>query len=130
MLYATGQPDSRLSQRQLPTNHDYTVSPPNIRPINRRSKLPRLLLALSLNNNKTTPTANNIPADSQRLTGSLIAVDRITHIRGDTIAVKVVGWQLHLLLICRPLLCKNSRHKPLTAVSQYRFFKGAIHEKR
>jgi hypothetical protein len=45
--------------------------PANIRLINRRSKLPRLLLALSSNNGKSNRNNKNNPTDSQALTGSL-----------------------------------------------------------
>jgi hypothetical protein len=51
--------------------------PANIRLINRRSHLPRLLLALSLNN-----CSNNNPTVVQRLTGhSISEVDGSLHIR-------------------------------------------------
>jgi hypothetical protein len=43
--------------------------PANIRLINRRSNLPRLLLALFSNNDKDN--SKNNPTDVQRLTGSL-----------------------------------------------------------
>ena len=45
--------------------------PANIRLINRRSKLPRLLLALSSNNYKSKDNNKNHPSDVQVLTGSL-----------------------------------------------------------
>ena len=45
--------------------------PANIRLINRRSKLPRLLLALSSNNAKSDAKSKNNPTDVQMLTGSL-----------------------------------------------------------
>ena len=45
--------------------------PANIRLINRRSNLPRLLLALSLKNDKSNCNDQNNPTDSQELTGSL-----------------------------------------------------------
>ena len=45
--------------------------PANIRLINRRSNLPRLLLALSSKNNKQNPNDKNSSTDSQTLTGSL-----------------------------------------------------------
>ena len=45
--------------------------PANIRLINRRSKLPWLLLALSSNNGKSNRNSKNNPTDVQRLTGSL-----------------------------------------------------------
>jgi len=52
--------------------------PANIRLINRRSNLPRLLLALSSQNGKDNNNNNdkNNPTDEQELTGSL-------HIRAD-----------------------------------------------
>src|SRR5437667_879996 len=53
--------------------------PANIRLINRRSHLPRLLLALSSNNNKNHPT------DSQLWTGSL----HISYGQGHSISGKV-----------------------------------------
>ena len=45
----------------------------NIRLINRRSKLPRLLLALSLNNGKSKHNNKNNPIDVLRLTGHSIS---------------------------------------------------------
>jgi hypothetical protein len=45
--------------------------PANIRLINRRSKLPRLLLALLSNNGKSNNNGKNNPSDVQELTGSL-----------------------------------------------------------
>jgi hypothetical protein len=45
--------------------------PANIRLINRRSNLPRLLLALSSNYGKNNDNDKNNPIDVQRLTGSL-----------------------------------------------------------
>jgi hypothetical protein len=53
--------------------------PANIRLINRRPNLPRLLLALSSENDKNNDKNknNDNPTDSQRLTGSL-------HIRAGT----------------------------------------------
>ena len=45
--------------------------PANIRLINRRYYLPRLLLALSLNNEKSKDNDKNNPTDLQELTGSL-----------------------------------------------------------
>jgi hypothetical protein len=45
--------------------------PANIRLINRRSKLPRLLLALPSNNGKSKNNSKNYPIDAQALTGSL-----------------------------------------------------------
>jgi hypothetical protein len=43
----------------------------NIRLINRRSKLPRLLLALPSKNGKSNNNDKNNPSDVQELTGSL-----------------------------------------------------------
>jgi len=48
--------------------------PANIRLINRRSNLPRLLLALSSNNGKSNANDKNNPAVVQRLTGHSISV--------------------------------------------------------
>jgi hypothetical protein len=45
--------------------------PANIRLINRRSNLPRLLLALSSKNGKSNSNDKNNPTDVQQLTGSL-----------------------------------------------------------
>jgi hypothetical protein len=45
--------------------------PANIRLINRRSNLPRLLLALSSKNGENNNNDKNNPEDVQRLTGSL-----------------------------------------------------------
>ena len=45
--------------------------PANIRLINRRYYLPRLLLALSSNNDKNKDNNKNNPTESQELTGSL-----------------------------------------------------------
>ena len=45
--------------------------PANIRLINRRSNLPRLLLALSSINGKSNNNDKNNPTDVQELTGSL-----------------------------------------------------------
>jgi hypothetical protein len=45
--------------------------PANIRLINRRSNLPRLLLALFSINGKNNDNSKNNPTDVQRLTGSL-----------------------------------------------------------
>jgi len=47
--------------------------PANIRLINRRPNLPRLLLALSLNNDKSKDNDKNDPIDVQRLTGHSIS---------------------------------------------------------
>jgi hypothetical protein len=53
--------------------------PANIRLINRRSNLPRLLLALSSKNGKDNNNDKNNPTDEQELTGSL-------HIRASAIS--------------------------------------------
>jgi hypothetical protein len=45
--------------------------PANIRLINRRSNLPRLLLALSPEDGKNNDNYKNNPTDAQELTGSL-----------------------------------------------------------
>jgi hypothetical protein len=45
--------------------------PANIRLINRRSSMPRLLLALSSKEETNNDDNNNNPTDVQRLTGSL-----------------------------------------------------------
>jgi hypothetical protein len=47
--------------------------PANIRLINRRSHLPRLLLALSSINDKSKDNNKNNPIDVQRLTGHSIS---------------------------------------------------------
>jgi hypothetical protein len=47
--------------------------PANIRLINRRSHLPRLLLALSLNDGKSNDNNKNNPTVVQRLTGHSIS---------------------------------------------------------
>ena len=64
MLYATGTaglaPLVRGSSRRIKIMR---FRPANIRLINRRSNLPRLLLALSSGNNKSND--KNKPADSQ-----------------------------------------------------------------
>jgi hypothetical protein len=59
--------------------------PANIRLINRRSKLPRLLLALSLNNGKGNDKYKNQPTVVQRLTGLHIkqVVDLVTTMQGE-----------------------------------------------
>jgi hypothetical protein len=48
--------------------------PANIRLIDRRSNLPRLLLALSSNNGKSNDNDQNNPTVVQRLTGHSISV--------------------------------------------------------
>jgi hypothetical protein len=47
--------------------------PANIRLINRRSKLPRLLLALSSEDGKNNHNDKNNPTDVQKLTGHSIS---------------------------------------------------------
>ena len=66
------------SQRQLPTDHDYAVPTANIRLINRRSNLPRLLLALSSGKGKNNDNYKNNPIDPAGLTGSL-HIGQVTH---------------------------------------------------
>jgi len=56
--------------------------PANIRLINRRSKLPRLLLALSSNNDRSKDNNRNNPIDVQRLTGHSIS-GKLRTGRGD-----------------------------------------------
>ena len=51
--------------------------PANIRLINRRSKLPRLLLALSSNNDRSKDNNRNNPIDVQRLTGHSISAGEV-----------------------------------------------------
>jgi hypothetical protein len=62
-----------ISQRQLPTDHDHATRLANIRLINRRLLLPRLLLALSW---KKQRMQNTQEIDLRNLTESL-------HIRAD-----------------------------------------------
>jgi hypothetical protein len=82
MLYATGSAGLatlvRGSSRRIKIMR---FRPANIRLINRRPNLPRLLLALSSENDKNNDKNknNDNPTDSQRLTGSL-------HIRARTTA--------------------------------------------
>jgi hypothetical protein len=52
--------------------------PANIRLINRRSNMPRLLLALFSRNSKATATTKNNPTDSRGWTGSLHIRERLT----------------------------------------------------
>jgi len=59
------------SQRQLRRIKIMRFRPANIRLINRRSNLPRLLLPLSSKNIKRNRKDKNGPTDSQTLTGSL-----------------------------------------------------------
>ena len=61
--------------------------PANIRLINRRSNLPRLLLALSSKNGKNNGNNKNNPTDSQ--------VDRSLHIRESARAMRFVGFTGH-----------------------------------
>jgi hypothetical protein len=72
MLYATGTAGLatlvRGSSRRIKIMR---FRPANIRLINRRSNLPRLLLALSSTNGKSNNNDKNNPEDVQRLTGSL-----------------------------------------------------------
>ena len=81
MLYATGSaglaPLVRGSSRRIMIMR---LRHANIRLINRRSKLPRLLLALPSKNGKSNNKDKNNPTYAQGLTGSL-------HIR----AKKVLG---------------------------------------
>ena len=78
MLYATGTAGLatlvRGSSRRIKIMR---FRPANIRLINRRSNLPRLLLALFSINGKSNDNDKNNPTDVQRLTGSL-------HIRADS----------------------------------------------
>ena len=65
------------SQRQLPTDHDYAVSTREYQTDNRRSKLPRLLLALSSgkesnDNDKTTPLLSRLDTVTPYQANSLI----------------------------------------------------------
>jgi len=84
MLYATGSAGLatlvRGSSRRIKIMR---FRPANIRLINRRSNLPRLLLALSSekgsDKNKNNDNEKNNPTDAQRLTGSL----HIRAIRGN-----------------------------------------------
>jgi hypothetical protein len=55
--------------------------PANIRLINRRSNLPRLLLALSSKNGKSNDNSKNNPTDERELTGSLHISERLPHRR-------------------------------------------------
>ena len=72
MLYATGPAGLatlvRGSSRRIKIMR---FRPANIRLINRRSKLPWLLLALLSNNKKSNDNNKNNPIDVQALTGSL-----------------------------------------------------------
>ena len=72
MLYATGTAGLatlvRGSSRRIKITR---FRPANIRLINRRSKLPWLLLALPSKNGKSNNNDKNSPIDAQALTGSL-----------------------------------------------------------
>jgi hypothetical protein len=72
MLYATGTaglaPLVRGSSRRIKIMR---FRPANIRLINRRSNLPRLLLALPSKTGKNKNNGKNNPTDAQELTGSL-----------------------------------------------------------
>jgi hypothetical protein len=72
MLYATGTAGLAIlvrgSSRRIKIMR---FRPANIRLINRRSKLPRLLLALPSKNGKCNNNSKNKPIDVQTLTGSL-----------------------------------------------------------
>ena len=54
--------------------------PANIRLINRRQNLPRLLLALSLKDDENKDNYKNNPIDVQKLTGHSISVLRQVHL--------------------------------------------------
>ena len=72
MLYATGS--AGLATLVRGSSRRITIMrfrPLNIRLINRRSNLPRLLLALSSKNNKSNNNDKNNPTVVQQLTGSL-----------------------------------------------------------
>ena len=72
MLYATGSAGLatlvRGNSRRIMI---VRFRPANIRLINRRSKLPRLLLALPSENGKNNSNDKDNPIDAQALTGSL-----------------------------------------------------------
>jgi hypothetical protein len=72
MLYATGP--AGLATLVRGSSRRITIMrfrPANIRLINRRSNLPRLLLALSSKNGKCNNNDKNNPMSAPRLTGSL-----------------------------------------------------------
>ena len=72
MLYATGS--AGLATLVRGSSRRITIvrfRPANIRLINRRSNLPRLLLALSSKKGNDNSNDKNNPTDEQRLTGSL-----------------------------------------------------------
>ena len=81
MLYATGP--AGLATLVRGSSRRITIMrfrPANIRLINRRSNLPRLLLALFSKNGKNNNNDKNNPTDEQELTGSL-------HIRASLLSV-------------------------------------------
>jgi len=65
------------SQRQLPTDHDYAVSTREYQTDNRRSKLPRLLLALSSGKDKGNDNDKNNP--------TVRGVDTVTPYQADAL---------------------------------------------
>jgi len=89
MLYATGTaglaPLVRGSSRRIKIMR---FRPANIRLINRRSNLPRLLLALPSKTGKNKNNGKNNPTDAQELTGSL-------HIRAFSGQVLTKRWVPH-----------------------------------
>src|SRR5271169_45090 len=62
-----------LSQRQLPTDHDYAVPTREYQTDQSSPILPRLLLALSSKEEKSNNNGKNNPTDVQRLTGHSIS---------------------------------------------------------
>jgi hypothetical protein len=64
----------------------------NIRLINRRSKLPRLLLALPSENGKTNSNDKDNPIDAQALTGSL----HISNDKDNPIDAQALTGSLHI----------------------------------
>ena len=75
--------------------------PANIRLINRRQNLPRLLLALSLKDDKSKDNDKNNPIDVQKLTGHSISDCRC--LLGPTMGLEPVefGAPKHLILFDR-----------------------------
>jgi hypothetical protein len=72
MLYATGSAGlATLVRGSSPRIKIMRSRPANIRLINRRPNLPRLLLALSSEKGNDKNSDKNNPTDAQRLTGSL-----------------------------------------------------------
>jgi hypothetical protein len=65
--------------------------PANLRLINRRSNLPRLLLALSSKNTKRNWNDKSSPTDSQTLTGSLHIRDLATTEGGIRVGEQLMG---------------------------------------